>query len=111
KATKVDRVSLSETSVLDPEAVLAACLADLDANAPAEEIAARLRAIDGQTTAPPALRARFLRARAIATRRLGFPNEALGDLYEAARLLEQSAERRERSDIFRTIALVQGWSG
>jgi len=104
-------VSLSEISGLNAEAVLTACLADLDANAPAEDIAARLRAIDAQTTAPPALRARFLRARAIATRRLGFPNEALGDLYEAARLLNGEPEHRERSDIFRTIALVQGWSG
>jgi tetratricopeptide (TPR) repeat protein len=104
-------VSLSEGAVLDPEAVLTACLADLEANAPAEDVSARLRAIDAQTAAPPALRARFLRARAIATRRLGFPNEALGDLYEAARLLDGDDDRRERSDIFRTIALVQGWSG
>src|SRR5579884_3946154 len=96
------------------EALVAQCLADLADNAPAETVLARLRAIEAQATGPPQLRARFLRARAIAGNRLGFPGEALGDLLEARNLLrgeQQPGERRELAEIVRTIALIHSWRG
>ena len=103
-------MSTNPQSDLDPSAVVTACLADLDAYVPAEKVAGRLRAVEDQAKASPLLHARFLRARAITSQRLQFPDAALRDLYEAARLLD-AAERRERSDVFRTIATVQNWSG
>ena len=94
----------------DPAAVVAACQADLDAYAPADAVAGRLRTVEDRVSASPILHARFLCARAITNLRLEFPAEALRDLYDADRVLAAS-DRRERSDVFRTIALVQGWSG
>jgi tetratricopeptide (TPR) repeat protein len=96
------------------EAIVARCLADLADNAPAETVLTRLRAIEAQTTSPPQLRARFLRARAIAGNRLGFPSEALGDLLEARNLLrdgQQPGERRELAEIVCAIALIHSWRG
>jgi tetratricopeptide (TPR) repeat protein len=90
------------------------CLADLARNAPAEIVLARLRALEAQAAAPPRLRARFLRARAIAGNRLGFPGEALGDLLEARNLLQSEppqSDRRELGEILRAIALVHVWRG
>ena len=72
----------------DPRAALADCLADLADNKPAEAVLARLRALEPLLREDSVVRARFLRARAIATNRLGFAGEALGDLHEARRLLE-----------------------
>jgi hypothetical protein len=72
----------------DPRAALDACLADLAENKPAEAVLARLRALEPALRDDALSRARFLRARAVATNRLGFAGEALGDLCEARRLLE-----------------------
>jgi tetratricopeptide (TPR) repeat protein len=96
------------------ESAVEGCLADLASNAPAEIVLARLRAIEAQAAGPPRLRARFLRARAIAGNRLGFPGEALGDLLEARNLLQREpsqSDRRELGEIIRTIALVHIWRG
>lgn len=96
------------------ESAVAECLADLARNVPAEIVLTRLRAIEAQAAAPPRLRARFLRARAIAGNRLGFPGEALGDLLEARNLLQSAppqSDRRELGEIIRTIALVHIWRG
>ncbi len=95
----------------DPESVVAGCLTDLANNAPAEAVLARLRAIEAETLAAPALRARFLRARAIAGNRLGFPDEALGDLLEAKNTLDRQPDRDELARIISTIALVHSWRG
>jgi hypothetical protein len=95
---------------VDAEAVVAACYADLDAYAPAEVVAGRLRTVEEHVTASPVLHARFLCARAITNLRLEFPVEALRDLYDADRVLAAS-DRRVRSDVFRMIATVQNWSG
>ena len=56
-------------------------------------------------------RARFLRARAIATNRLGFASDRLGDLHEARRLLEAGDYPAELAEIFRAIATVFTWRG
>src|SRR5205807_109421 len=47
----------------------------------------------------------------IATNRLGFGGEALGDLHEARRLLETGEHPKELADIFHTIATVFAWRG
>ncbi len=91
----------------DPEALIAACLASLAANEPPEEVAGRLRTLEGQVQG--VTRARWLRAKAIATNRLGFPSEALGDLMEALQLLEGDAEHRERAEVFHALAVVHSW--
>src|SRR5207244_1560357 len=64
-------------SDLDPRTALEACLAALADNRPADAVLQRLRAIEPALPEDVVARARFLRARAIATNRLGFGGEAL----------------------------------
>ncbi|MEJ0077903.1 MAG: serine/threonine-protein kinase [Alphaproteobacteria bacterium] len=95
----------------DPRAALEACLADLAENQPADAVLARLRALEPALRGDAFSRARFLRARAVATNRLGFAGEALGDLHEARRLLEGGAQPAELAEVFRAIATVFSWRG
>ena len=95
----------------DPRAALDDCLAQLADNKPAQDVLQRLRAIEPLLGQDPLLRARLLRARAIASNRLGFPDEALGDLHQARRLLETGDNGRERAAIFHAIATVFSWRG
>jgi tRNA A-37 threonylcarbamoyl transferase component Bud32 len=95
----------------DARAALDACLADLGENKPAEAVLARLRALEPALRDDALLRARFLRARAVATNRLGFAGEALGDLHEARLLLEGGDHGGELAEIFRAIATVFSWRG
>ena len=99
-----------EPPITDPAAVLQACFDDLTANRTPETILRRLRAIESLIK-EPALRAELLHVRAIATVRLGFSTESLGDLQEAVRILEHTNNSADRSQIFRTIALVHSWRG
>ena len=82
---------MNEAAPSDPDArdAIDACLTDLADNKPADGVLQRLRAVEPALRDGPVSRARFLRARAIATNRLGFAGEALGDLHEARRLLEK----------------------
>jgi tRNA A-37 threonylcarbamoyl transferase component Bud32 len=95
----------------DARDALEACLTNLAENRPADAVLARLRALEPALRGDTLTRARYLRARAIATNRLGFAGEALGDLYEARRLLEGSAHAYELAEIFRAIATVFSWRG
>jgi tRNA A-37 threonylcarbamoyl transferase component Bud32/tetratricopeptide (TPR) repeat protein len=103
-------MSATADSEHDAEAVIAACFAGLEANAPPESVLARLRPLAGIDERSP-LRARLLRAQAIAKLRLGYSEDALGDLHEARRLLETQADRHQLADVFRAIAMVHGWRG
>src|ERR1043165_8746155 len=98
---------------MDPRYDLEVCLGDLAENKPAETVLQQLRGLEPRLPPDnPVLRARFLRARAIATNRLGFPGEALGDLHEARRLLERPALRGDDvAETFRAIATVHSWRG
>ena len=98
-------------SDLNPESVITRCQADLAANLPAEGVLSRLRALEGRLPAAAIVRARFLSARAVAANRLGFPTQALGDLYEARHLLEGEAHHAALAEIDRTVALVYSWRG
>jgi len=104
---------MSETARPDPDphTALEACLADLADNKPADAVLVRLRAIEPSLPGDAVVRARFLRARAIATNRLGFAGEALGDLHEARRLLEGGEHRQELAAVFQAIATVYSWRG
>jgi tRNA A-37 threonylcarbamoyl transferase component Bud32 len=93
----------------DPSAALDACLADLADNKPADGVLTRLRALEPALREDALTRARFLRARAIATNRLGFGGEALGDLHEARRLLEAGGHAKELGEIVQAIATVFSW--
>jgi len=95
----------------DPQAALEAYLADLADNKPADAVLVRLRAIEPTLPGDTIVRANFLRARAIATNRLGFAGEALGDLHEARRLLEGGEHRQELAVVFQAIATVHSWRG
>src|ERR1044071_8625555 len=95
----------------DPRTALEACLADLVENKPADAVLTRLRTLESALRDNTRARARFLRARAIATNRLGFAGEALGDLHEARRLLEGGEHGSELAEIFRAIATVFSWRG
>jgi len=95
----------------EPHAALDACLADLADNAPADAVLARLRTLEPALRGDIVARARLLRARAIATNRLGFAGEALGDLHEARRLLEDGGDRPELAAVLQTIATVFSWRG
>jgi tRNA A-37 threonylcarbamoyl transferase component Bud32 len=95
----------------DSRAALDGCLADLAENKPAEAVLGRLRALEPALRDDALSRARFLRARAVATNRLGFAGEALGDLHEARRLLEGGDHAGELAEIFRAIATVFSWRG
>src|SRR3954469_14372183 len=95
----------------DPRSALEACLADLAENKPGDAVLARLRALECALPDDARTRARFLRARAIATNRLGFPGEALGDLHEARGLLEIGEHASELAKVFRAIATVFSWRG
>jgi tetratricopeptide (TPR) repeat protein len=87
------------------------CFADLSANDAPECVLARLRTLDAQTMDDPLLRARYLRARAIAVNRLGFSDDALCDLEEARGRLIDAVEPHELAEVERTIALVHTWRG
>ncbi len=104
---------MSETARPDPDphTALETCLADLADNKPADAVLVRLRAIEPSLPGDAIVRANFLRARAIATNRLGFAGEALGDLHEARRLLEGGAHRQELAAVFQAIATVYSWRG
>src|SRR5262249_23811604 len=95
----------------DPAAVIGACLASLAANTAPGEVMAQLRAVEGALTDQPLLRARWLLARATATNRLGIATDALGDLFEARRLLERDGDHQGRAEIYQGIAVVQAWRG
>ena len=95
----------------DPHPTLDACLAELADNKSAETVLQQLRAIEPSLGTDALTRARFLRARAIATNRLGFASEALGDLHEARRLLEATGTPPSLREIFRAIATVFSWRG
>ncbi len=94
----------------DPDGVVSACLAELARNAPPDLVLARLRKVESSAQ-KPALRARFLRARAIATNRLGFAPEALADLLEARKIIGILGQAHEVVEVTRTIALVHAWRG
>jgi tetratricopeptide (TPR) repeat protein len=91
-----------------PAAIIEACFGELEANRPADEVLAKLRGIDAAAL-DPVLHARLLQVRAIATNRLGFSGDALGDLHEAAGILEQQGDGIRLAGLFRTIALVYTW--
>src|SRR6185369_12127162 len=95
----------------DPRAALAACLADLAENKAPDAVLQRLRPLEPALGDDTLARARFLRARAIATNRLGFAGEALGDLHEARRLLAGGDHAGELAEVFRAIATVFSWRG
>src|SRR5205085_2391421 len=95
----------------DPRHALETCLADLAENQPPDAVLQRLRALEPALQNDVLMRARFLRARAIATNRLGFGGEALGDLHEARRLLESGEHGEELALIFQAVATVFGWRG
>jgi len=102
------------TSPVHPSPALAAldaCLADLAENKPADALLARLRQLEPELREDAVSRARFLRARAIATNRLGFAGEALGDLHEARRLLEGGDHGKDLAEVFRAIATIFSWRG
>src|ERR1041384_5118911 len=98
---------------MDPRYYLDICLNDLAVNKPAEAVLQELRGLEPSLPPDnPVLRARFLRARAIATNRLGFPGEALGDLHEARRLLDPPPLGGDDvAETFRAIATVFSWRG
>src|SRR3954468_10375815 len=95
----------------DPRAGLEACFADLAENQPPDAVLQRLRALEPALQSDVLVRARFLRARAMATNRLGFGGEALGDLHQARRLLEGGDHGEELALIFQAIATVFSWRG
>ena len=78
---------------------------------PAEEVLAALRRLAPEFAVPSRERARLLTAQAIAENRLGFPDQALGDLYEARRLGEQLGDAGLLSRVWRMIGLVRAWAG
>ncbi len=98
----------------EPEAIIDRCFAALQQNAPADTVLTELRAVEGLVSSPRT-KARLLHARAIALNRLGFAGEALGDLHEAADLLEPApgrlGEPTDLPKIYRAIAVVHGWRG
>jgi tRNA A-37 threonylcarbamoyl transferase component Bud32 len=95
----------------EPRTVIEESLDRLARNAPPETILPQLREIEPLLPPHPVLRAQFLRARAIATNRLGFGSEALGDLYEARGLLETADDAAGLARVFLTIATVFIWRG
>ena len=100
----------------DAEGVVVECLSLLSNNAPPDIVLSRLRAIEPQISGDLRLRALFLRARASASNRLGFPTEALGDLLEARNILQNQtlqneSDQRELTETIRTIATVYSWRG
>ena len=95
----------------DAGAVIEQAFADLAANVPADVILPKLRAVEAEVEMEPRLKARFLRARAVATNRLGFGSEALGDLHDARRLLETVDDADELARVFLALATVFTWRG
>ena len=90
-------------------AVIDDCEAALKANAPAEGVLRRLRAVDAQA-ASPLLRARWLIAKGVAANRLGL-REALGDFGEAAEIAEKSGDGRLVAEAKRAAAVAHAWRG
>jgi tRNA A-37 threonylcarbamoyl transferase component Bud32 len=99
-----------EPLITGPADVLRECFDDLAASRNPETILPRLRSIESSIKEPK-LRAKLLHARAIATARLGFSVESLGDLQEALQILEQMDSSEGRAHICRTLAVVHSWRG
>src|SRR4051812_24235791 len=104
-------MSLIPDSHADITAALNTCSDELACNVPAETVYGHLREVEHLVPACSPLRAKFLQVRAIASNRLGFPRQALGDLEEARRLLETVADLQALCEIERTVALVHAWRG
>jgi len=100
-----DRAAIAPTSDVE------AARADLAANAPAEQVVARLRAMEALTHADPALRGQWLVARGIAANRLGLRGEALGDLCEACDIFERLNDGARLAEAKRMLALAHAWRG
>jgi tRNA A-37 threonylcarbamoyl transferase component Bud32 len=104
-------MTAESTTQPDPAAVIDGCFGDLAANASADTILPKLREIEPWVANDAKLKARLLRARAIATNRLGFGSEALGDLHDARRLLETTDDAAELAKVFLAISTVFIWRG
>jgi len=85
--------------------------AEIERNAPPEEIVTELRRIEPLCISGSACRARLLHARGLAMNRLGFPGEALGDLHEAGELFNRLEDRSSVARVWRSIAQVHSWRG
>ncbi|HTJ02962.1 MAG TPA: protein kinase [Methylovirgula sp.] len=96
---------------LPPEAVIKACREALTANARPAQISERLRGIAAAVADDPALKAQWLLAKGIVTNRLGFRDQALGDLNEAADLFAQLNDRTHLAEAKREAAVVHAWCG
>ncbi|WP_374544782.1 protein kinase [Rhodoblastus sp.] len=107
----IPRMKQAAEASPQPDQIIDACRADLAANSPAAEVLARLRAIETQTAADIALRAKWLIATGIAANRLGLRGEALGDLNEAADLFSQLNENERVAEAKREAAVAHGWRG
>jgi tetratricopeptide (TPR) repeat protein len=91
-------------------AIIDECEAALKANAAAEAVLRRLRAIEAQAAAAPILRARWLIAKGVAVNRLGL-HESLGDFGEAAEIAEKSGDGRLVAEAKRAAAIAHAWRG
>jgi tRNA A-37 threonylcarbamoyl transferase component Bud32/tetratricopeptide (TPR) repeat protein len=108
--TESDIASASDAG-LPPEAVIKACREALAANMRPAQISERLRAVAAAAAADPALKAQWLLAKGIVTNRLGFRDQALGDLNEAADLFSQLNDRAHLAEAKREAAVVHAWCG
>ncbi len=108
--TESDIASASDAG-LPPEAVIKACREAIAANVRPAHISERLRAIAAAVSADPALKAQWLLAKGIVTNRLGFRDQALGDLNEAADLFAQLEDRVQLAEAKREAAVVHAWCG
>jgi len=107
-----DNVSETSEAALSTEAFIKAHRDDLRAKAlPAEIVLKQLREIEAQARSDRALYAQWLVAKGIATNRLGFRGEALGDLSEACDILQELNDGPRLADAKREVAVVHSWCG
>ncbi|HEY1736094.1 MAG TPA: serine/threonine-protein kinase, partial [Methylovirgula sp.] len=80
-------------------------------NARAEDVVARLRAIESAVRADPALYGQWLLAKGIAGNRMRLRGEALGDLNEAADIFSQQGDSAHLAEAKREAAVAHAWCG
>ncbi|HEY1735096.1 MAG TPA: hypothetical protein VGG12_00475, partial [Methylovirgula sp.] len=92
-------------------AEIKACREALVENARAEDVVARLRAIESAVRADPALYGQWLLAKGIAGNRMRLRGEALGDLNEAADIFSQQGDSAHLAEAKREAAVAHAWCG
>jgi len=110
-AAPADETPSERLTAAATQAEILACRAALAANAPADQVVQRLRAVEAHARLDPGLHAQWLVAAGVAINRLGVRGEALGALRLAADIFEELGDGARLAEAKRMVAVALAWRG